>query len=163
MAIQIHVPGVALVRVGTGQGGALENLGYSVNGVHIVMETYLLDVPGDENGGDQGPPIDIQKLGERATVRIESNKYEMNVADKLAPFRGDALGVPDAAGRLLFTGQGYYRLLVHSANQAHNFPCAVLARRPREFNLGTKYQTLVLEFECYRHPGTGYLMNAVTA
>lgn len=166
MSIIVHVPGTALIRVGTGASGALEDLGYSVNGVQIVMETYLLDVPGDENGGDHGPPIDIQKMGEKATVRIECNKYELNVANKLAPFHGDALGVPGAAGRLLFTGEGYYRLLIQGAsgaNYAYNFPRAVLSRRPREFNVGTKYQTLVMEFECHRDPATTYLMNAVTA
>ncbi len=33
----------------------------------------------DENGGDAGPPIEIQQLGEKATVRLELNKFDAAV------------------------------------------------------------------------------------
>ena len=63
MPPQIQVAGLAPIKVDG------ELLGYTRNGADTTKEAYWLDVPGDENGGDDGPPIDVQYLGEIARVR----------------------------------------------------------------------------------------------
>ena len=68
MANLVHVAGLALIKISFGGSGYLE-LGYTRNGADITHEGFFLDVPGDENGGDEGPPIEIQFLGEIARVR----------------------------------------------------------------------------------------------
>jgi hypothetical protein len=64
--------GKATIRVNTGSAGVLETVGYTRNGADLTTEGFWIDVPGDENGGDSGPPIEIQYVGEMARVRESS-------------------------------------------------------------------------------------------
>lgn len=160
MAVTVQVAGLATIKIALAPGTSLLTLGFTVDGARITTEGHAINIPGDENGGDEGPPVDIQYLGETARVRLELTKFDATVATMLeARFSGGTAGMPPTAGGLVFAGSGFFRLLVHSPTTPMNFPCAVLVRTPVEINKGTKYSRMVCEFECYKHPATGVLWN----
>lgn len=160
MAIGVFVPGPADIKVGSGTGGALEELGYTARGADVRIQGYSVDVPGDQNGGEQGPPIEIEHLGTSAIVRIELTKFDKAVLDKLkAGLRGiTPAAVPDA-GTLVFADARHFQLLIDSPGDPHWFPRATLVKQPKEYNVGTLYQRAVVEFECFRDPTTKVLYN----
>jgi len=152
----IHVNGVALVKVGpvTATSDSIWDLGYTRNGAEISFQGFFLDVPGDENGGDDGPPIDVQYMGETATIRMELTKYNATVAEQVQARLSDgAGGVPGQAGFLMFGDAKAWRLLIVPANSPINFPRA-FPRNVIELNKGTRFSTLVVEFEAHK-AGTG--------
>ena len=160
MAEIVVVRGACQVRVATGEDSALETLGYTRNGADITLESMFLDVPGDQNGGDDGPPIDVQYLGDIARVRLELTKWDEAVADKLLPrLRGGTAGTPGAPGTLMFQDSKSYRLLLNSASEPRNF-LRTFPRMPIEMNAGTKFTTLVIEFECHENEN-GILYNEI--
>lgn len=160
MAVAVITTGPAYVSVGTGVAGALEALGYSINGVEIFENVFMGDVPGDQNGGDEGPPIDIQYFGQVDRVRMELSKYDQAIADKIRPrLLGGSAGTVGTPGTLVAGGAVYYRLLINPTTLPRNYLAAV-PREPIEVNRGTKFSRLVLEFEC--HNFTGTLWNTTT-
>ena len=160
MAIGVFVPGPADIKVGTGTGGALEELGYTARGADVRLQGYAVDVPGDQNGGEQGPPIEIAHLGNSAIVRIELTKFDKSVLDKLkAGLRDVTPGAIPGAGTLVFAGARHFQLLIDSVGDPHWFPRATLAKEPKEYNVGTLYQRAVVEFLCYRDPTSKVLYN----
>src|SRR6185436_21084756 len=113
MATAVQVPGPCEVQLDTGTSHALESLGWSINGVEIQEDVKHLDVPGDQNGGDEGIPIDVQYLGEMHIVRMEMSKWDSAVADKgLAKTYGGTAGTMSTPGTLMSTVP--YRLLLKS-------------------------------------------------
>jgi len=166
MAKLVHVAGVALIKISSG-GGAYQDLGYTRNGADITYEGFFLDVPGDQYGGDEGPPIEVQFLGEIARVRLELTKFDMTVAD-LVHARAAGNGAGDAniagPGTLLLANAVATRsmdLLIHTALFPVHFPVAI-ARQPIEINKATKFSTFVCEFECHREQTTGVLWDRLT-
>lgn len=160
MAAGVQVPGLATVKINA--YNSLETLGYSVNGVNARMEAFFVNVPGDENGGHEGPPIDVQIMGQIAIVRLELSKYDSAVADKItARVSQGTAGTPSTAGGLMFAGALAMRLLIHSVSFPLNFPRA-FPRGGIELNRGTRYATYVCEFECHKD-GNGVLYNATTS
>jgi len=152
-----QVAGVCNVQVGTGQGGALEPLGYTRNGAEITLEPFMLDVPGDQNGGDDGPPVDIQELGEIGRVRLELTKWNADVAAKVqARLKDGVAGTKATPGTLIFADEKYFRLLLGTPTLPLNFPIGI-PRNAIEVNKGTKFSTLVMEFECHAALDTGLL------
>lgn len=158
MASLIQVGGLATIKVDTASSNALEIIGTTRNGAEITFEGFFLDVPGDENGGDDGPPIDVQYLGETARIRLELTKWDTAVADKVSHREyGGSVGVVPTAGNLQFQGSKSFRLTVNTTSVAYNFPRAIM-RMPIELNRGTKFSTLVLEFEAHKD-ANGVLWN----
>jgi len=158
MAIAVQVAGLATIKIDG------EILGYTRNGADITKEAFFLDVPGDEHGGDDGPPIEIQYLGELCRVRLEMTKYDNTVADAVRRrCKDQTAGQPYSngvlAGELMFGDAQYVRLTIDCPRQPRNFPVAV-PRQPIELNRGTKYSTLICEFECHRNQSTGILYDA---
>jgi len=157
MAAQVQVFGPCQVY--------LDNVffGYTRNGADFTDEGYFLDVPGDERGGDEGPPIDVQYLGFIARVRLEFTKWDAAVADLAAArVKASGLGLYDnrgASGRLMFSSGYHFNLkLVPLATTVNTgagasivYPLA-FPRQPIEINKGTKFSSLIMEFEC--HPDT---------
>jgi hypothetical protein len=168
MTVGVQVAGLATVKVATAAGGtgALQTLGYSQDGVFRTSQTFVENVPGDENGGQAGPPVEIQYMGEIEKVRIELMKWDPTVmAYLLARFRGATVGTPPVAGGLVFAGNGYFRLCCHYAagltgQSADNNPCATLVSEPIEINKGTKWSRMVMEFVCYKHPTSGIVKDS---
>lgn len=164
MAIAIQVPGATIIKVGTGVAGALESLGYSINGVDITEEMLSEDVPGDQNGGEGGPPLDIQDFGHIARIRMELSSWDFAIAGKCrARLNGTTNGVSPTPGVLILANSYHYRLLILPAvsGDAMNFPFAV-PREPYSLNLGTKFARLVFEWVAYPPVGGGALWNTTT-
>lgn len=162
MAAAIQVAGLATIKVDTGSSNALETLGITRNGAEITDNGYFLDVHTDTDGGDDGPPTDIQYLGQTATIRLELTKYDEAVAAKLRPrLYGGTDGVVGTVGSLLIGGSKTYRLLIHSVTDPYNFPVVVF-REPIEINKGTKFSTLLIVGTAYRN-GSSVLRNATTS
>ncbi len=164
MAVAVQVAGLATIAVGA-EGAAfadLSILGYTRDGAEIVTEGHYVDIPGDENGGDEGPPIDVQYLGETAKARLELTKWNSTVADTIASrLHGATAGTPGTAGSLMFAGSYVKRVLIYKAGTPNvamfNFPRA-FCRAPIEINKGTKFSTLILELEAYKD-ANGVLYN----
>lgn len=173
MAVAVQVSGLVTVKVGKEgcQNNALETLGYTVNGARIRVETYFDEVHGDQYGGDQGPPIELVYLGERAVVNLEMSKWDAQVADKIAGrLYGKTAGkIVDQVGDYtvgpgtpVFAPGFAYRLVLHVAGQGQtswDFPRAV-PREPIEINKGTRHSVLLLVFDCY--PAQGILYRPYT-
>ena len=148
MAISIQVDGLASIKIAAG-AGALELLGYSENGVEITEQGFSLPVHGDENGGDAGPPIDIQDMGEMHIVRMLLTKYDEAVLNKIrARLAAGTAGTPNLAGTLAFASANLYRLLIHSVNRPRNYFAATFLET-REINKGTKHSKALVIAQCY--------------
>lgn len=161
MAATVHNHGLATIKVGTGSSGALEILGYTRNGADVSEEGFFVDVPGDENGGDSGPPIDIQYMGEMARVRIELTKFDTTILAKVMKRLNDAgktSGAVGTVGKFIFLNSIGFRLCIDSPADPHNFPLAV-PRAPTQRNMGTRFTMKVLEFDCYKD-SNGVIRNA---
>lgn len=163
MATAVHNAGLCTVKINANQGAGIETLGYTANGAQKTTEGKFLDVPGDANGGDEGTPIDIQWLGEIARVRLELTDFDTAVLAKVkARVAGNTAGTPGTVGTFLFSGSNKnFRLILDSPNDPYNFPRAV-PRGVQEVNLGTKYERVIVEFECYKN-ASDVLYNTSTA
>jgi hypothetical protein len=151
MAKQVISFGAALVFVDSVE------LGYTRNGVDFTDEGYFIDVPGDEFGGDEGPPIDIQFLGTIARFRCEFTKYDSAVAAQLAGrVNGAQAGTVTSdngnpPGTFLFQEELFYSVKLQNPNGGElTFPRAII-RNPIEINKGTKFSTLIMEVEGHRN------------
>lgn len=157
----VNVAGKCEIWVGTGSAGALEFAGYSMDGVSIIERPFFSNVPGDENGGSEGPPVDKQFMGELHYLRIEMSKYDDAVMAKIrTKLRGLAAQSSLVPGSLVMCGSYYYRVLLQSTNFLRNYLAAVPSE-PYEFNVGTRWSRAALEFECHRYNGT--LWNTTTS
>ncbi len=150
MALEVLTAGPCLVRTGTGVSSALEDLGYTVSQVRVISQPYFLDVPGDENGGPEGPPIEIQNMGQMDIIRCEFSKFDAAVWDKIVPFiKGGVAGEVGTVGQLVFAGSKFFRVLVLGTNFTRNY-VRCIPRQPQEIGVGTKYSTLIIEFEAHK-------------
>lgn len=163
MAVEIPVAGATPIRVDTGTSSAMETLGYTRDGAEVTLIGYYLDVKSDDNGGENGPPTDIQYMGEEARCRLELTKVDLAVLTKVwSRLRGGTAGVPGAAGTLMIGGTKYLRVLLHSVTGPMNFPCAFF-REPQSVNKGTKFSTNTMEMVAYKHPVSGTLWDTSVA
>lgn len=166
MANQINVAGVSTIKVDV--TGSLETLGIAYDKVTIREQPFYHNVHSDEHGGPQGPEIDKQWLGEKVFIRCEMSKYDPDVANKLRAFLQDnaaALkGTVQAAdiGALMIQGDKFIRVLIDNDNDPRNYPICVI-HEPIEDDPGTKYTTLILEFEAHRNQSSGVVWNTVAS
>lgn len=170
--IQPHYDGPALVKIDAYQGTGLESLGYTEEGVDVSHRKFFLDVHGDQNGGSDGPPIDIQFLGEIAVVSLRLTTYDSAIADKIlrSVAYSSTTGRHASPGTLMLTDLGgtgsanpaYFRLLISPTNDPFNFPIAMI-RDPHEQNKSTKHKKFIATFTCYKNPSTQVLWNQVTS
>jgi hypothetical protein len=156
MAAQVQVFGPCNVYIDD------VHLGLTRNGVEFTDEGFFLDVPGDENGGDEGPPIDVQYLGIIARLRMEFTKWNGTVGDTVAArVKGATVGTVDSqnnpSGTLMFTDGNYFVVKLIPTNTSATTPQnasiqynVCFPRQAIEINKGTKYSTFVIEFECHK-------------
>lgn len=150
MAMSVVVPGRTLVRVGLANG-SVATLGYSRDRVDVVADPFYQDVPGDQNGGDAGPPIEVLYLGEIARVRCELSKFDPAVAATVSSrVYGATAGTPAATGTTMFAGTRCFTLILDNANAPRTFPRAV-AKFATSQDRSSKYSTFVCEFECHKN------------
>lgn len=163
MPSTVHTTGPARIRVDTGAANVLEELGYTINGAEIREEIFMENVPGDESGGESGPPIDVQYFGEIHHVRVELSKWDDAIAAKvLAKLYGGTAGIIGVVGTLMAGGSKTFRLLIHTTTEPRNYLRAFL-RGQVELNKGTKFSRLVLDFECHSNAvSLGTVYNTVT-
>ena len=160
MAAAIQVHGVCAVKIKP-VGGTLELLGKTRNGADVTLQQFQIPVPGDDNGGDAGPPIDVQLMGQMAHIRLEFTKYDQTVMDKVkALVAGGTAGDMPPAGTLYIQDQKYTRLLLETTTNPLNFPIVVW-QEPIQFNVGTRFTMTVLSGTAYPD-ANGLLYNAVT-
>lgn len=151
MAAAIVVAGLSTIKIAAPASGSLETLGYSENGVEFVENVMTLPVHGDENGGDAGPPIDVQYMGEWHQVRILLTKYDEAVIDKVrAGLAGGTAGTPGTAGTLYLAGTSAWRLLIHSVTDPRNYLHAIFDM-PKELNKGTKHSKALIVARCFKN------------
>ena len=162
MANIITVAGLATIKVDTGAANALETLGFTKDGAHIRVIPYMYDVPTDENGGDAGPPTDIQAMGAIAQITLHFTKYDESIMDKVVCIQyGGTAGTIATPGSLMFGDTKSYRLLIHSVSFPRNF-LRVVFREPFEVNKGTKYSEHILIGTAYKN-ASNILWNTTTS
>lgn len=182
MAAIVQIPGPAQISLNTGASSALAIWGFTENGAVIREEMLKIDVPGDQNGGDAGNPIEIQDLGRVGRVHLEMSKWDEAVSEfvqaKVNP-NGTAItgppnspttqGVSPVPGLLLFSNTYYFRLLVKPLTPAaaantlfvRNFLIAIPIEA-HEINLGTRYARFVSDWICYPPVGGGTYWNTTS-
>ncbi len=154
----IHVDGPAqlLIAPAYGANSTLAFLGFTASGVDITERIYTDDVPTDENGGEKGPPADIQVFGETHEIRLQMTRWDETQLDLIrarqAQLNGNvansgganSAGAPitgitarSQVGNLLISGQSAYRLLIAPANTASTLSSTVAdltnVTRPRNY------------------------------
>lgn len=165
------VEGACEVKVDTGSARALQSFGWTANGAQVTRRRLTVDIPGDQNGGDDGVPIDIQEMGGFYTVRLEMTKWETSIEAKIrtlvnqqgsGAFASLVLGTVPTPGSLIVSNSAYFRLLLLPTDSARamNFLAAIPRDDPYEINKGTKFSRLVLSFTCY--PISGVIWNTTT-
>lgn len=159
MAITVQVDGLAVIKVDTGTSNALESLGYTLDGSQITEQTFTHPVHSDEHGGDAGPPVDMQYMGEVHLIRLLLTKWDATVGNKIMPIYGGTAGTPGTPGTLMF--ENAYRLLIHTTNRPRNYP-RVLFYEPRELNKGTKHSQWLVVATAYKDDN-GVIYNSTTS
>lgn len=158
MAVSVVVDGPVAISVDTGTSNALESLGYTENGVEITEQIYTSEVKGDENGGDQGPPIDIQYFGEVHIIRMLLTKWDPLVIAKIrAGLYGGTAGTPGTVGSLYFQGGLSWRLVLNATQNDRNYTRVVFSE-PKELNKGSKHSKALIIAKAYKD-GSGVLYN----
>jgi hypothetical protein len=164
---QVNVYGNAVIQVALDRSTYAE-LGTTRDGVGITSDGYFIDVKNDENGGDAGPPVEIQFLGETARIRCELTKFEPILATRLEDHcQSAAPGQPADAGTLLFAnaangstinvGQGgACAVRIVTTNKTRTYGLCVI-HDAVELNRSTKFTTFVVTFTAYKDPVTGKL------
>lgn len=152
-----HVSGECLLRTGTGGSNALEDLGYTVDGVDLEFHRHTSDVKADTGGGEEGVPVDVQEMGKEAFIRAQLVSYDEAV---LAKIRKDADETTEGGlatiGRLLGANGHLFRLLLTSPSEAvpWNFPTVYL-HDSASVKLGTKRTIWNLTFRAIAYIGIG--------
>src|SRR5689334_12322882 len=121
--VEIQVAGATPIRIDTGTSHSLETLGLTRDGGTVRFDPYVLDIHTDGEGGESGPPADVQYLGETAQIHLELTKWDEAVADKIRPrLYGGTAGIVAPAGTLMIGSGLSFRLLLYSTTRPYNFP-----------------------------------------
>lgn len=154
----VNVAGAVAVWVGTGSSAALEFLGYTVNGVEIEEMPFQSNVPSDLAGGTEGPPVDVQHMGDLHYIRLELGQFNDTI---LAKIRSRLNGVTEASsitpGTLIACSGYYYRVLLQGPNFTRNY-LAGIPRGAIRMNAGTQFSRAMVEFECHRLRSANYVL-----
>jgi hypothetical protein len=162
MAVTIQVDLASGIWIAAPAGGTLEELGYTTDGSFVTEQIFTTEVHSDEFGGQEGPPADIQYLGEMHIIRLNLSRYDEAVANKIrASTAGGTAGTPATRGTLYKQDTKTWRLLIKTTNRPRNYLCAIF-RQPREFNKGTKFSQLQIEAHCFEPTLGAALYNTTT-
>jgi hypothetical protein len=148
---RIHVAGLATIKIASQREspeGYLDILGYTQDGAYISFQPFFQDVPGDENGGDAGPPVDQVWMGEVAQVQLDLMKRLREYSGRATLTDSTKLGQRATAGTLTFGNA--FCLLIDAPYQKLCFPVAV-PNQAQQINLGTKFSRWSVVFSCYKN------------
>ncbi len=164
MALQILVTGAARIYIDAGQGSGLSLLGYTRDGVTIREVIYQEDVKGDQNGGESGPPIDVQHFGEHHEIETELVTVDMTfLATVKAKVNNGTPGILPTAGSLMVSAGLYHRLLIYPVgSNPRNYLCA-FPRQPLELNKGSKHTRHRVSWFCMAPTVGGTIYNTTTS
>ena len=159
MPLQVQVTGKVDIRVEF-VPGTIETLGISEDMVEIEERAFWHNVPGDANGGPQGPPIEVQWLGATHLIRCVMSTWDETHLDTLRQRQvNTAFGVMAASevGTLMLN-QNALRIILDSPTRPLNYPTCIV-REAIAFPMGTKYSAATVIFEAHRDPAQGLLHN----
>ncbi len=149
----VNVTGVVEIGIAIPHTGTVVSLGTSTDSIQITERGYYHDIPGDLNGGQQGPPIEIQKLGEVHTVNIRMSSWSKTYMQTVEKWYHTTRGTieDDEVGQLMFASGVRARLLLNTRDldDTRNYWNAIM-REPKSFSIGSKYTEQSLTFECHR-------------
>lgn len=137
-------------------GGTLTQLGTAYDMIQVQKQAFWHDVHSDRNGGPQGPPVEVQFLGEIAMVRFQLSNVNPTGYALLKKW-GSATAtagtvLQSEVGALQLKTKGVRLLLeTAAAGDIRNFVCC-LPRQPIELGIGTKYSQVSFGFTAYRAP-----------
>lgn len=154
-SIQCHPvtrAGLTNILVAVPYNGQLMHLGHATDQIDIQSRPYLLDVPGDRNGGSQGPPIEIQYLGQVYIISFTLSSFVGATVAYLQDWCQTVSGQVAQAdvGQFVMSTKSV-RLLLEAPSSTTNFVCCI-PREPIRFGVGTKYTEFAFQFEAHRAP-----------
>jgi hypothetical protein len=172
-----HIDGACLVKVEynvNSNTSGLQTLGYTIDGARLSLHQYERPIHGDQNGGNDGPPVDIIIHGWTVDIALAMVDFDFEVLEDLmhhltlsaatTPALPNAASLtPPAPGTLLFgrvggTAQHSVRLVLVTATQPLNFLQCMLTN-PHDWNKGTNERVEVLRFRSFEN-SNGILSNA---
>ncbi len=166
MAIDVSVFGPAQLMVDTGDGGELELLGYSVDGITISITHHEDPIMSDLMGNQV--QTDSQYMGSDAEIEAELIYIDQDVLAKVQNAFEDTEGTLGQIGSLYLAQEGTFRLLINPTPSPggvqdafpYNFPNTYLI--PDKFNTGTKRSTHNLRFKAFADFNDNILYNQDT-
>jgi hypothetical protein len=157
-----NVAGPLQIWVDTGAANALEFLGWTTNGASIEQLAFQTPVFSDENGGEQGPPVDYQMFGNQHRVSLELSKFQQSVLTKLdARYNPNTSNGNVGVGMLLGCNSAVFRLLLWAPNFVRNYVNTVLLEPIEESPIGAQYTRARCSFTCNKN-SAGVLFNTTS-
>lgn len=165
MAEQIQVAGKSDIYIGLpGQHSTLMKLGEQRDQTSISVDSVKHNVYGDSHGGPDGPPIEVQMLGQIATVRFMLSKWDHAVRaamEQHGVFATEGAVADSEVGALLLADRSFRILIKNTRDNTpqggsfdpftRNFVCCVVST-PIEVGQGTKHSILTLDVQAHRAP-----------
>lgn len=151
MAIDFTVPGICAIKLNTGTSGAWEDLGRCQDGVSIREMLYSEEVHGDDRGGPQGPPVDINYLGEAHNVRLQLYRYDPAVLSKVAgrvKTTAKSEGAVMPPGHLLVDTADAFQLVIDGSGFTRKYERAIPTGAIEIGRVGPHHAVWALEFLC---------------
>lgn len=160
MAMTINVAGPQEIKVNTGTAGALESLGFTVEGFSFQVERGLMPVFGDQKGGPGGRPIDYQTIDPLVRFNLLLTKFDPAVFEKVQKgLLDDSLteGTFDTSqrGACIFQDGLAFKFRSVGASVYREFPQCILT--VEEAGYGTKHTNAMISVEAHTVLGTGVL------
>lgn len=119
-SVKVNVPGAVNVQISGIYGvTGLVNLGYTSDGVEISHREFMIEVKSDRYGGEQGPQIDKQVLGNEAEIKltlVEFNAEYLNLLMSRLPGNAAVAALPGkiiTPGTLAWSNGGLIRCLMY--------------------------------------------------
>ena len=159
MAVATISLGACEILVDTGTSNALETLGYSNDNVRIRQQRFTHKIYGDQNGGSEGIPLDIQNLGAIHIVQFELVNFDIDVFNKCeAAAYGVTEGETGTVGQFLSNTEFRLLLKPESGVEPRNYLKAA-PYQSIDWSLGVKNTQVPMAWECY--PVNGVVFDRV--
>lgn len=147
--------GTHRITVAAPYTSTLLELGISTDGVRYQNHPFYTEVHGDRNGGQQGPPIEKQYLGEIVIVSFTLSTFTaatIDVVRKRGILASNGYNTQDQIGGFMLTNRAMRLCIMpESATDVRNFWCAVPVQAI-EVTEGSKFSEWAMTFECHRPP-----------
>jgi hypothetical protein len=136
--------------------GTLLHLGSSVDTTEFRNAPYYNEIYGDQHGGQQGPPIEMQYLGHVVHFTVELVTWDETALELIRErvVQNPTRGLDSAAiiGAMMFK-RNAIRVVANTADQddVRNFYTCI-AREPMSIGYGTKFAAWRIPFTAYRTP-----------